>query len=443
LLVLVAGCGRFGFGETSAPPVDAACVTSGFVDNDGDGFGTTPLDLPPGECAPAGAATVGGDCDDADATVNPAALDACDRDRNCDGALVVLVPEGCASVQAVIDASVASGTPATAMLGAGVHVEDVHWKGAAVMVVGAGAGTTTLQGTGAALPVAMFDAGETSAAGLRALTVTGGSCAPMPASPSGTQCFGAGISIDSASPTLDSVEVANNAASPGVTYPFGGGVSIRFSAATLVDVYIHDNSVNYYGAGLFVSQSNGATFTRLRVVHNTGATYGGGIAMLSTVNRIDGLILAGNQALDGGALMIEGASETLANVTAFGNTGGTGCGAHVILSGSLVLVNATFSGAPAGCNGGALNVDGTSAATITYSNFFANGSTPFTGLSPPSGTGDLAVDPQLADTSASDSNQWDLHLASPSPLHHAGDPAIANRDSSRSDIGAYGGPKSF
>lgn len=436
-----AGCGRFGFGGSDPEP-DAPCVTVAYVDDDRDGWGAALIELAPGACAPAGAATVDGDCDDADVSVHPGAIDACDRDLDCDGAIAIRESDGCSSVQAVIDASVASGMPATARLGPGVHVEDLHFKGANVMVVGAGAGVTTLQGTGAAAPVALFDGGETSAAGLRALTVTGGSCAPQPALPSGTKCYGAGISIDNASPTIDSLEIANNTTGAGVTYPFGGGISVRHSAATLVDLYIHDNHAGYYGAGVFVNLSDNATFTRLRVIGNTGATYGGGIAIEQTSIRIDGLILAGNQGINGGALMVQNASPTLVNVTAIANTCSAGCGAYVINTSAVVLTNATFSGGTSN-NGGALYLDGTSTGTITFSNFFANGTTPFVGIAAPTGSADLGVDPALVDVAPVDPNAWDLHLVASSPLHHAGDPALANRDATRSDIGAYGGPKSF
>lgn len=68
--------------------VDEDVTTRYWADLDGDGFGDdgAPLDA----CVRAeGYAAASGDCDDADATVNPAALEACDdpADRNCDGSV--------------------------------------------------------------------------------------------------------------------------------------------------------------------------------------------------------------------------------------------------------------------------------------------------------------------------------------------------------------------
>lgn len=66
---------------------DSGCTpTSWVADEDGDGFGQGVAVL---ACqAPAGHVSSDGDCDDADAAVNPAAAEACDgRDNDCDGAV--------------------------------------------------------------------------------------------------------------------------------------------------------------------------------------------------------------------------------------------------------------------------------------------------------------------------------------------------------------------
>ena len=61
-------------------------VTTYYVDADGDGYGTTEEDLC-SATAPAGYATVGGDCDDTNTAINPGATESChDADDNdCDG----------------------------------------------------------------------------------------------------------------------------------------------------------------------------------------------------------------------------------------------------------------------------------------------------------------------------------------------------------------------
>ncbi|MCK6517316.1 hypothetical protein L6R46_19925 [Myxococcota bacterium] len=65
--------------------VDEELLVSRYADADGDGYGDITSILL--VCADAaGTSAVAGDCDDADPTTNPDAVEACyDRDRNCDG----------------------------------------------------------------------------------------------------------------------------------------------------------------------------------------------------------------------------------------------------------------------------------------------------------------------------------------------------------------------
>lgn len=58
-----------------------------YVDADGDGFGNSSAPTITACLTPAGYVLKGGDCNDQDATINPAAKDVCGQDRNCDGKL--------------------------------------------------------------------------------------------------------------------------------------------------------------------------------------------------------------------------------------------------------------------------------------------------------------------------------------------------------------------
>ena len=92
---LLAGCGTpstppdstLGDG-ISATDSDTGCAaTTWYLDLDGDGYGSAERSVDACE-APAGYATLGGDCDPQDATVHPGAAETCDgRDNDCDSAL--------------------------------------------------------------------------------------------------------------------------------------------------------------------------------------------------------------------------------------------------------------------------------------------------------------------------------------------------------------------
>jgi hypothetical protein len=66
---------------------DSACEQVWFFDDDGDGYGLEAATVSACE-QPAGYAGEAGDCNDTDATVNPAASETCDgEDEDCDGAI--------------------------------------------------------------------------------------------------------------------------------------------------------------------------------------------------------------------------------------------------------------------------------------------------------------------------------------------------------------------
>jgi hypothetical protein len=65
--------------------VDDGVTVTGYVDGDGDGYGTVAAEVCPGTV---GYAPVGSDCDDTAAGVYPTAVEVCDgRDQDCDGAV--------------------------------------------------------------------------------------------------------------------------------------------------------------------------------------------------------------------------------------------------------------------------------------------------------------------------------------------------------------------
>ena len=83
-----------------------------------------------------------------------------------------------------------------------------------------------------------------------------------------------------------------------------------------------------------------------------------------------------------------------------------------------------------------VEADGTQNLLFQYNNLW-NNSTNTTGFTPD--TTNLSVDPMIVNDDTTQ-GELDFRLQMYSPLIDAGDPAILDRDGSRSDIGLYGGP---
>ncbi|MGE0549435.1 MAG: right-handed parallel beta-helix repeat-containing protein [Kofleriaceae bacterium] len=403
-----------------------------FFDGDGDGWGD--VQAPCGTTA--GVVERAGDCNDGDVETHPDAIDDCVGDRSCDGTWVVAVPAACPTIQLVLDASAASGESATVELAGATYVEDLRFGTARVMVEGAGPGLTIIEGTGSG-PVATFDNGRTTEQGLRGLTVRGGVCEVI-----SNVCHGGGIRVDRSSPALEDLEITGNLADA-PTASYGGGISLSRSSARLIDVEIHGNTSMYYGGGIY-HENDTATLERVRITSNVSDTWGGAVASYYSSPRYDNVILAGNQATYGAAMFVQAGAPQLVQLTVIGNTCARGCGVYAISNANVMVHNSTITDNMASDMAGAALIEAGSALTARYSNFFGNGGSPFSGLSSPAGGGgNVSEDPEFIDATGSNPRSWMLRLDASSPLRNAGDPAELDLDATRSDIGAYGGMRSW
>jgi hypothetical protein len=96
---------------------------SGYVDADADGYGGgSALNVCSGASLPSGYSAVGGDCNDASASISPAVTEACSDnvDNDCDGS----IDEGCSSSTASSSCFI-SGTKIKMADGADKNIEDV------------------------------------------------------------------------------------------------------------------------------------------------------------------------------------------------------------------------------------------------------------------------------------------------------------------------------
>jgi hypothetical protein len=183
------------------------------------------------------------------------------------------------SIQATIDASTDGDV---VELGAGAWVEDVDFRGKAIVVVGRGP-DTVLHGTGAG-PVVTFASGEAADSVLDSVTVTGGIAER-----------GGGVRIDGASPTLLRNCILRNRA-----HRQGSGIYLGASHAVLRNNLVADNATGslFAGDAHGVEIVGGAPTLRNNTIVDGDSN--GIIVRAGAAAVIDGNVLAHNGSQTGG-----------------------------------------------------------------------------------------------------------------------------------------------
>lgn len=134
------------------------------------------------------------------------------------------------------------------------------------------------------------------------LTLTNGSGVPM----SGDYAYGGGFYLGQYSKA-----VISNCAITGNTGSHGAGIYSNNSTLTLTDTLISDNYASFTGAGIWMSNGQGANTISNCTIINNEASYGGGMYISFSSVSITDNDIGGNTAAIGGAAMF----ATSANIT--------------------------------------------------------------------------------------------------------------------------------
>ena len=332
-----------------------------YADSDGDGYGD-PASTTSACAPPPGYVSNSDDCDDS----NPAVyggVEVCDGvDNDCDGVVDFgrHVPTDFSSIQDAIDGSSSGDTICVA---AGAYDETIDFTGKDLVIEGyEGADSTLIDGDGVG-PVVRIDSGESAAATLRGFTVTGGEAET-----------GAGLYVENADPTLESLIIEDNTCSGVYYYCTGTGAYFAQSDANLSGVRIIDNEASWpgdsglaygWGTGLYV-EGGSPVFTLVDLQGNEHAAiatisyvtaYGVGAHLSGTDLTWVGGTVSGNTfgatgsvtrpgAAGGGIYLASGtlrlsqvafADNDMAAYTASG-------GAIYVVSGTVELENVTIAG---------------------------------------------------------------------------------------------------
>lgn len=243
------------------PDEDAVDAVESWPDADLDGWGGGPGVS--GCDVPAGNITVGGDCDDTNAAINPDGVDeGCDGlDNDCDGQTDGgwRVPEDQPNLQVAVSSAPEGGI---VCVSPGTHDGPLDTRGKAITVLGyGGADVTFVRGVGGAR-VVTITRGEGADTVIQGLTITGGIAEDgagvyiVDSSPTLTdvviegnscvvegsvgRCNGTGLFSDGGTPTLTGVTVRANTQEAAIG--FGAGVYVYEGGIVLDDVVIEENS---------------------------------------------------------------------------------------------------------------------------------------------------------------------------------------------------------
>jgi predicted outer membrane repeat protein len=154
----------------------------------------------------------------------------------------------------------------------------------------------------------------------------------------------------------------------------GGGITIESASPTLDNVYF-ENNVALWGAAIYASDSEDITLNNCTFSMNT-AMHGGGIALFSSVLYAEDSVFSDNQALYGvgGGLWGIGSRVTLSGGRLEGNTASYAGGAIHLESSSLDMANleAVERNSSSYSSGGALMIDNADDVSISNTTFSEN-----------------------------------------------------------------------
>ncbi len=261
--------------------------------------------------------------------------------------------------------------------------------------------------------------------------------------------------LDGASITIDRCRVAANTAQG------GGGIDITNASPTIANSRFEDNYASFW-AGAIGAIGSSPTIAKCRFVRNSSyADAGGALVFHQSNGVVSHCVLRDNVSFNSGAIeIVNGSNPLISNCLMFDNYGDDGGAMRISQASSPIINNCTIADNSA-IRGGGIRVNGESAPRLT--NCILWGNSPESIYDLPQGAtlrysdveggwpgvANIDVDPLFM------TYRYLTHVPAPgSPCIDAGNPALSDelydahprwpagyRNRSRSDMGAYGGPR--
>ncbi len=246
---------------------------------------------------------------------------------------------------------------------------------------------------------------------------------------------GGGITGGFSAIALEQTTVAGNE-----TMGAGGGAYFFDSTVEADQLQVVGNSAALDGGGIYSVTLDSFIVEHALFADNETGGNGGGLALVDGTGWMRQVVLAGNSAVSGGGVYLDGTPLTMNHVSIVGNEASyEGGGLKTIMSPDVGLHHAVVAFNSADASGGGMAVYD-HLPTVRYSAFAENTPQDVFGMGDPVGyDGNVGHDPAFLSFSGSETLEWDLHLSADSPLIDAGDPDTFDPDGSVADIGAYGG----
>ncbi len=353
--------------------LDPSSLVTGWLDEDGDGYGSVEV-----SGCEVSAAEVGGDCDDANPAVHPGASEVCDgQDNDCDSATSEsgMIAVG-STTYSNLSGAIAAAGGSEIQLCSGTYTGTYTTTGNVKIRGVSGASATILQGRGSN-PVFTLG-GDLELTGV---TVTGG----VGTYTGGIDAFTAGSALTIR--LKDCIFRSNQGGSTSTGGGYGGAIlayndstvhaeNCEFTSNTaytsggaiyasnlhLVNTTFSSNSATYGGA-IMIDSGELSADASTSFSSNTASYYGGGIILFGAAATLDpDTTLTGNSAALGGALLAQntddGTAFSLSGGTYEGNTA-TNTGGGVYLAGDYASGTGMTIRDNSAMYGGGLALEGT------------------------------------------------------------------------------------
>jgi predicted outer membrane repeat protein len=242
------------------------------------------------------------------------------------------------------------------------------------------------------------------------------------------------------------LDVTTSSFASNVSTGYGGAIYVNIGDTVNVTDSTFSANDGYAGGGLFVYDNTGAAVTAYRnwFCENTADTDGGAVWVYSLdtgqTHRIASNFFVENVALDEGGALYVSTSSTLdvTNNTVLANTGASAKGGGVF-AGTVDFLNNLVAYTVAGDGFRSASTSG----TYTYNGWYTNTSANMSGsISTLDSTNVTGSDPLLFDYTTGDGCSGDFRVRVSGPMVDKGSTSASyyDKDGTRADIGAYGGP---